>query len=275
MHCRTQRPAGILPEFVLNYHLREADLMEETRRVVFPARNDQLLEFYLGASSRVRLGESATIAAAPSAVLVGIQAVGRVELYLSGVIRTFTIVFQPLGFHRLFQVSMDEFAGKGLDAASVIGSSANVLYDRLLHAASFEEMVRCCNELLTPLAMLAEGRSDYFFKAMSRGISKPARQGSAHLEQLLSTSGLSQRQFERRFKQSVGVSPKRFTRVARLHRALHLKGLHTAWTWGQVAAECGYHDQMHLVHEFQDLGGDTPSTLIDLAGERDFGGRRI
>jgi AraC-like DNA-binding protein len=251
----------------LNYHFREANLQEELRRVVFAARNDQMLEFYLGTPSKVRSGGLQEIAVAPHAVLVGIQAVGRVELFLGGVIRTFTITFRPLGFHRLFRISMEELAGRGLEASSVIGPQAVLFHDRLLNSCSFEEMVEHADEFLTPFALAAEGRSDYFFDSMTGDLDR------LPLDQLVSLSGLGQRQFERRFKNSVGVSPKRFTRVARLQRALDLKSMRSSWTWGQVAAECGYHDQMHLVHDFKDLGGETPSAMNELRTSRDRGGQ--
>jgi AraC-like DNA-binding protein len=257
MRCQSNRPSGILANYIANYHLREA-LVEEGRRVFFPARNDQFLEFYLGERSKVRSGSSPELVTAPKAVLVGIQSVGPTELLLSGTIRTFTIRFRPLGFHRLFRMPMDEIAGKGLGAAGVMGREVAALHDRLLNSKHFGEMVAHTERFLTPLADATASKEDYAFESISNLLSRPQ---TPSLDLLVNETCLSQRQFERRFKIGIGVNPKRFTRVARLHRALNLKNKRTTWTWGQVAAECGYHDQMHLVHDFQDLAGAAPAAF--------------
>jgi AraC-like DNA-binding protein len=57
----------------------------------------------------------------------------------------------------------------------------------------------------------------------------------------------------------VGLSPKQFSRVARLNQVLgspdySIYGL----TLEQLAIKYGYHDAPHLVHEFQDLAGMSP-----------------
>ncbi len=67
---------------------------------------------------------------------------------------------------------------------------------------------------------------------------------------------LSERQFTRVFRNLVGLSPKQFSRIARIHRVLYAPV--SALTLQQLAARHGYHDAAHLTHEFQDLVGTTP-----------------
>jgi AraC-like DNA-binding protein len=71
---------------------------------------------------------------------------------------------------------------------------------------------------------------------------------------------LSDRQFGRVFRELVGLSPKQFSRIARLNRVLNssdyaVDGL----SLEQLAMRYGYHDPSHLVHEFQELAGVSPS----------------
>jgi AraC-like DNA-binding protein len=67
---------------------------------------------------------------------------------------------------------------------------------------------------------------------------------------------LSLRQFRRRSIEETGLSPKHLCRVLRFRRASALAG---RMGWAQVAAECGYFDQAHLVRDFREFTGTTPS----------------
>jgi transcriptional regulator GlxA family with amidase domain len=69
---------------------------------------------------------------------------------------------------------------------------------------------------------------------------------------------LSLRQFERLFRRDVGETPKAFARVARFQAALDAKLTDPTRTWLDIAHSFGYCDQMHMVHDFKKLGGNSP-----------------
>ncbi|MGW8651528.1 AraC family transcriptional regulator, partial [Nocardia salmonicida] len=58
----------------------------------------------------------------------------------------------------------------------------------------------------------------------------------------------------------------------RLESAVNRAGTGAA-SWAQVAAESGYHDQSHLVHDFRDLMNTTPTEWLDEEG-RNLQGRQ-
>jgi AraC-like DNA-binding protein len=74
-------------------------------------------------------------------------------------------------------------------------------------------------------------------------------------------AGLSQRRLIELFTAAVGITPKRFGRILRFHRATAL-ARSTAFDWTRVAHECGYYDQAHLIRDFRELADITPSDLI-------------
>jgi AraC-like DNA-binding protein len=80
--------------------------------------------------------------------------------------------------------------------------------------------------------------------------------GAARIAGLGASAGLGERQFGRRFEAAVGVGPKRFARVARVHAALlHLReGLDPA----TAALRAGYADQAHFTRDFASLAGLPP-----------------
>ena len=70
--------------------------------------------------------------------------------------------------------------------------------------------------------------------------------------------GKSLRQFERDFRETVGVAPKLFARIQRFQRARALLA-QTALPLADIAAELAYTDQSHMCHEFRRFAGSTPA----------------
>jgi AraC-like DNA-binding protein len=83
--------------------------------------------------------------------------------------------------------------------------------------------------------------------------------GRAGIADLAGRAGLSMRQFQRRFIQRVGMRPKLFARIVRFEAALESKARSATKSWTDVAHEFGYHDQMHMIHDFGEFAGGTPT----------------
>jgi AraC-like DNA-binding protein len=71
--------------------------------------------------------------------------------------------------------------------------------------------------------------------------------------------GLGERRLQQLFHSHVGLSPVAWRRLARLHACLLALRRRPATPWAEVAAEAGFYDQSHLIHEFRDLCGCTPA----------------
>lgn len=71
-------------------------------------------------------------------------------------------------------------------------------------------------------------------------------------------AGLPIRTLHSRLMQQVGLSPKRVLRIERLHRAL-ASSQRCSLPWAQMAVNCGFADQAHMIREFQDLLGESPT----------------
>ncbi len=84
---------------------------------------------------------------------------------------------------------------------------------------------------------------------------------------------LSPRRLRHVMRRELGVGPKFAGRVARLAGALGRAG-DGADSWAEVAAECGYHDQSHLVRDFTDLMRTTPTAWLAEEGRNLQGWRR-
>ena len=49
--------------------------------------------------------------------------------------------------------------------------------------------------------------------------------------------------------------------------AMDAKVTPPARSWLTIAHEFGYHDQMHMIKDFQKLSGDTPSGILSTLGD--------
>jgi AraC-like DNA-binding protein len=74
--------------------------------------------------------------------------------------------------------------------------------------------------------------------------------------------GVSERHLRRVFRETVGVGPKTFAKLARFHRALHAARAEERPSWASIASAAGYYDQAHLIAEFRAIAGVTPRALL-------------
>jgi AraC-like DNA-binding protein len=87
-----------------------------------------------------------------------------------------------------------------------------------------------------------------------------SHRGNITIAGLLNVLPLTERQLERRFNQYIGISPKRFSAIAKLQ--YFLKALQSRAGDTRIADsayESGYYDQAHLNNYFKKNIGITPS----------------
>src|SRR5439155_18428251 len=140
----------------------------------------------------------------------------RPGLSVCGRIDNFTIHFQPSGFNRLFGVPMTELTDAAYDAYAVIGPQIPSFEHQLGNASGFGERIKLVEERL--IRMLDSlGTLDPVAIAAN---SLFASNGIHRVSAMAAESGLSARQFERRFLAQVGVPPKLYARIIRFNAAL-------------------------------------------------------
>jgi AraC-like DNA-binding protein len=84
---------------------------------------------------------------------------------------------------------------------------------------------------------------------------------SMTVERLSHAAGVSRQHLTRLFREAIGVSPKRYCRLARFRAGLAYAGAGTGMKWAEVASERGYADQSHMIAEFRELSSLTPEAL--------------
>jgi transcriptional regulator GlxA family with amidase domain len=85
--------------------------------------------------------------------------------------------------------------------------------------------------------------------------------GLVAVDRLASDAGISSRQLERRFLREVGLGPKMLGRIIRFQQVFRaVEQCNSAWA--EVAIECGYYDQAHLIRDFNQFARQTPAVLF-------------
>jgi AraC-like DNA-binding protein len=141
---------------------------------------------------------------------------------------------------------------------------SSALSRRLSSALEAPDPIAAVEEALLPTNGNREPGCDHVVIEALRRLS--AAPDSFRVEAVARELGVSARQLERRFSAAVGLSPKVFSRIRRFNRIFrYLEIPHP--NWAQTAAECGYYDQAHLIHDCRSLAGTTPRVLLAEDGD--------
>jgi methylphosphotriester-DNA--protein-cysteine methyltransferase len=255
-----QRPAPILRRYVQFYTQRELSLRDPLVVQSVPARAAPMFEFIFGDPIRIRYPGSPVEERSPRAVVVGMLTRPHGELRLQGTLTSFVIMFHPTGLSALFPVDLGELTDRDFDAHCVAGKPIAELEERLANCDSFTSRASVAD------AFLARRVPDY---PKTDGLSSAigsilAQDGRVKIPELAAHSGISNRQFERTFRARYGMRPKLYARIVRFQSALDSKARSSTKSWTDVAHEFGYHDQMHMVHDFEEFTGATPTETLRL-----------
>jgi len=130
------------------------------------------------------------------------------------------------------------------------------LRERLLEAATPRDVLDVMEDVLLS-RMTGPLAPDPLVAAAGGGLSAGIPVG-----EVAAALGVLPRTLRRRFTAQVGLSPKRFARVQRLQRVVRDLDGQVQVDWAAVAARHGYADQPHLVEEFRQLVGVTPTEYL-------------
>lgn len=139
------------------------------------------------------------------------------------------------------------------------GATGRDLREQLLGARSPSERFRLLEAAL--LQRLRRGRPRH---PAARAALQAFRAGNdVRVGDVATMVGLSHRGFIDAFKTDVGLTPKLFVRLQRFHRAKErIAALREPPSWAAFAVACGYFDQSHLIREFTEFSGMSPTSYL-------------
>lgn len=172
---------------------------------------------------------------------------------------TFGVRFFPGGASQFHGLPLDEFTDKRLSLSELWPESFHTLEEKMATTTSFMERVRIMD---TYLSHLSEKRSHPFEDTMLKNVCYRLfkESGQMSIKELANREVISERHLHRKFTQSVGITPKRFSEIVRFHHTLRAIKASVVTDWASFANEYGFFDQAHLIRQFHKFYGDTPLT---------------
>lgn len=181
--------------------------------------------------------------------------------------------FRPGGAWPFFGPPASELKDTHVNLADLWSPAARTLRARLGEARTVHSRFQIIEKALLERWQLMRRRHPAIQGAL-RLFGPTGRGGSTR--EVARELGMCQRQFIHLFAQDIGLTPKLLCRILRLQHARTLAeskdrcGGGSAASnrngarldWGQMAVECGYYDQSHLIKDFLAFSGLSPTEYI-------------
>jgi AraC-like DNA-binding protein len=163
------------------------------------------------------------------------------------------INLNPLAARALTGLPLHELAERTVALEEVLREP--FLVERLATARDWDARFRLLDDMLAPRLANAQPSREvsWAWKRLK------STHGRAAVGALAEELGWSRKRIVARFRDEVGLPPKAVARLFRFERARELSG---KMPWAELALECGYYDQSHLINEFRAITGRTPETFL-------------
>jgi AraC-like DNA-binding protein len=163
------------------------------------------------------------------------------------------VAFRPGGTYPFFPPAAGALSAPLLDLGDLWGRDGATLAERARAAptprAALDRVEQALlDHLVRPL------RGDPLIAAAAAGLDH-----GAAVAEVSDRLGVSDRLLRRRFTEHTGLAPKRYARARRMQRLLAAVAAGGPVDWARAAAEHGFSDQPHLIHEFRAFTGGTPA----------------
>lgn len=266
------QPSPRLAEYVRVYRIVQF-LFEHPENIPFksyPPRPEHCLSFYPRDTEKVQYADSGKWHTNLKSVLFG-QQQEVTNRYVGKDFLVFQVVFRPGALYRLTGIPSHEITNQSLDAETVFPSYIKEVNEQLFHSPDFKTMIQVVENFLTQVGAKQQKESHRLDQVSNQVLTM---KDGVSVDWMAKESYLSNRQLERKFLDRMGVSPKYFSRLVRFENAFRMKNQFPQKDWLTIAIHCGYHDYQHLVKEYLEFTGKTPTAFhqLDSEGpERQFG----
>ncbi len=175
--------------------------------------------------------------------------------------RSVGVHFKPWGPAPFLPMPAAELCDRPVAVEQVWGRPAVAeLRDRLATADGPDEMLTLLEEEL--VRRLRETAGLGLVRRTSSVIA--ATRGGVAIGDLSAAAGVSSTHLAQRFKELIGVTPKRLARTQRFAATVLAIDVAEPIDWGAVAGGAGYFDQAHFGHEFRAFTGLTPTRYVEV-----------
>lgn len=181
------------------------------------------------------------------------------DVQSTGPIEMITVVFQPHAAKVFLKAPVYLFYGRHTAAEDLEDKELALLTRQIAGTPDNEMCIRLIENFLLRRLTALPSYNLKRLTAVMHEINRLPRPAISHLAQ---TACLSDKQFNRIFREYIGSSPKEYTRIIRLQRVLSMLQQNPSVPFAQLAYECGFSDQSHMIKEFKAYSGYTPAEYL-------------
>ena len=241
-------PSINLQPYIKIFHVIESDRVMEN--VIIP---DTAIVMAIRFKGIVSVKENGIESSLPNAALSGLRHAPRVIKY-SPKSGNVLIIFHLGGPAAFFREPLHELSGLSLPVYFFENfKDVNDLTERLLYAETNVERIRIVEEVL--VSKLKRNIIDPLVLHAAQQIK--SNQGNTRINELIETLNISRDAFEKRFRQTIGTTPKQFSNITRIRSLIDRAKDHKTLT--ELAYSYGYFDQSHFIKDFKLFTGQAPS----------------
>ena len=192
----------------------------------------------------------------PSLFVYG-QTTNHIELHSVGKVSTIGVYFHPHALKSIFGFNANELTNTCMDLNAWAEEQGVYLLEQLSYARSAAGKIELLSAYL--IGQIRKNRAsldEVIHYSLGRIIHS---KGSFSLKELQKAINLSERSFERKFNQSVGISPKVFSRICRFQASLNQFRANDFSRLSDIAFDNLYADQSHFIRSFKEFSGFSPN----------------
>lgn len=172
------------------------------------------------------------------------------ELHLGERMGLFAIRFYPHAIFQLLGIPNSELVNRAFEFTHIFGGQYATINQQIMDAPTVEAKIKVASEFLTQLAQTIDRDPiDVCIRMML------LNEGNIPLDTLRAYTGLSVKQFERRFKTTSGFPPKYYSRITRFQATKRKYVTGKFRTLSELSHACEYYDQSHFIREFKEFSG--------------------
>jgi AraC-like DNA-binding protein len=262
MYLGEIKPCAALASFVRLYRIIDFNFGDSVVPPIkaYTPRPEQCLQFFQTPTKITYPGINKTIVP-KNALIVGQHTIINDRTVYQKFL-SLQVVFQPGALYRLLKIPAIEFTNMVFEAEEVIGREIEFVNEQLCNAKSHQEMTIIIESYLMDKVnkLKNEERTiDVIALEMLQS------QQTKALDWFVSKAFLCHRQFDRKFIESTGISPKEYLKVIRFNNAYRLKNQNPELSWFNIAIICGYYDYQHLAKDYKAFTGYSPTAFFAMA----------
>jgi len=179
-------------------------------------------------------------------------------------LQTIAVRFKPGGAAHFFGVPLSELTDRHISLEDLWGSDVAEKLSDSLWSRPMTDRERLMGLERHLLQHLRRRKTAGSSRLVSTAVSAiESSNGLLKIEALSASLGVSRQYLATQFHHHVGLSPKMLARICRFQHTISdiRHGAPGKIDWAELAANHGYYDQSHLIHEIHEFSDGTPEQL--------------